>query len=143
MPKFSPDGKWVAYMADEGNNQWKTYVRPFPAGPGGPWLISAAGSTGITPVWSRVRPELFFLDPKANKIMVADWTATGGSFRADKPRLWSPGSMTTSQYDVDPDGRRVAIAKPRAAVGERYDKAMFVFNAFFDELRRVAPATKK
>ena len=143
MPKFSPDGKWMAYMADDGNNQWKTYVRPFPAGPGGPWLISAAGSPGIIPIWSRVRPELFFLDPKANKIMVTDWTATGDSFHADKPRLWSPGSGATTQYDVDPDGKRVAIAKSRVPAGERYDKAVFVFKNFFDELRRVAPAAKK
>ena len=42
MPRFSPDGRWVAYVSDESNTS-QVYVRPFP-GPGGRVQVSAAGA---------------------------------------------------------------------------------------------------
>jgi Tol biopolymer transport system component len=141
-PMFSPDGQWIAYVSDESGQQ-QTYVRPF-QGPGGKQLISVG--LGVFPVWSIARHELFFQDPAVNKIMVAAYTTEGASFHADKPRLWSPsGYLPLVQgrvYDVHPDGKRVVISKPSDAAGERRDNVVLVFN-FFDELRRIAPATTR
>jgi serine/threonine-protein kinase len=55
-PRFSPDGKWIAYVSDEsGRND--VYVQPFP-GPGPKWLVSTDG--GLDPLWSQTGHELFY-----------------------------------------------------------------------------------
>ena len=51
-PAFSPDGRWIAYEADD------IYVSPFP-GPGATVRISSEG--GSTPQWSATSKELLFL----------------------------------------------------------------------------------
>ena len=51
-PMFSPDGRWLAYQAND-TGRFEVYVRPFP-GPGGKWLISTDG--GTTPTWSPNAP---------------------------------------------------------------------------------------
>jgi hypothetical protein len=46
-------------------------------------------------------------------------------------------------FDLHPDGERFAVAAmPETQTTTKSDKVVFVFN-FFDELRRIAPATKK
>ena len=88
-PAFSPDGRWLAYQSDESGN-FEVYVRPFP-GPGGKWQVSTGG--GLDPKWSRNGKELFYRTVDS-KIMVVTYTASGDSFHADKPQLWSPGQFT-------------------------------------------------
>ena len=118
------------------------YVRPFP-GPGGTWLISTAG--GITPTWSRTRRELLYRSPE-NQLMVAAYTASGDSFRAEKPRLWAEGYIgpQTGQrsFDLHPDGERVAVAPELGSFDRPQDRLVVIFN-FFDELRRMAAPTAK
>ena len=79
--------------------------------------------------------------------MVATYTATGDSFRADKPQLWSPGQFAdfgpgTYAFDVHPDGERAAVLKvPGTEQAAEVNKVSFIFN-FFDELRRkLAPGS--
>lgn len=44
-PRFSPDGRWIAYLSDEsGRNE--VYVQPYP-GPGGKWQLSTDGGTEV------------------------------------------------------------------------------------------------
>ena len=140
-PMFSPDGRWIAYISSEsGRNE--IYVRPFP-GPGGKWQISA--DAGDDPTWSRVRPELFFANGNTLQLMVSSYTATGDSFRADKPRLWSDTTFEgrprppSRDLDLHPDGQRFAIAPiVRSDSVVEKDHVVLVQN-FFSELRRVAP----
>ncbi len=138
---FSPDGRWLAYGSDESGNS-EVYVRPFP-GPGGKWQISTGG--GLLPRWSRSSKE-FFYRTTDSKIMVATYTATGDSFHADKPQLWSPGQFTGrgpgSNFDVHPDGKRFAVLKaPATGETSPVNKVSFIFN-FFDELRHKVPPGK-
>ncbi len=42
-PRFSPDGRWLAYVSDESGRQ-EIYVQSYP-GPGGKWQISTEGGT--------------------------------------------------------------------------------------------------
>jgi len=141
QPAFSPDGRWLAYTSvDTGNPE--IYVRPFP-GPGSQWQISSSG--GQWPTWSRNGRELFFRQNE--KIMVVRYSAVGHSFRADKPELWSEVPITNRgpqrNFDLHPDGKRFVILKVPASAGEeKRDKVVFILN-FFDELRRVAPRSKK
>jgi serine/threonine-protein kinase len=140
-PKFSPDGRWLAYESNE-SGRVEVYVRPFP-GPGGKWQVSTDG--GNVPMWSRAGRELFYrgLD---ESIMVAPYTDDGESFRADKPRFWSEGRLSVRSntqrrnFDLHPDGQRVAvIGAPQGQSEIKRDKVVFILN-FFDYLRRIAPA---
>jgi Tol biopolymer transport system component len=131
-PKFSPDGRWIAYTSNESGRE-EVYVRPFP-GPGGKWPISSGG--GHFPIWSPTRPELFY--GHEGQIMVTGFVVDGEVFRADKPRLWSEGRyVSRGPFDLHPDGERFAIAAPAPLRdGARPDHLTFVFN-FFEELRRL------
>jgi serine/threonine protein kinase/Tol biopolymer transport system component len=139
-PAFSPDGRWLAYASNE-SGIFEVYVRPFP-GPGGKWQVSTGG--GGYPRWSPDGKELFYrtLDIK---IMAVTYVASGDSFHADKPQLWSPGQFSgvgagTSNFDVHPDGKRFVVLK---TLGTEQDAAVnkvnFIFN-FFDELRSKFPS---
>jgi hypothetical protein len=71
----------------------------------------------------------------------------GDSFRAEKPRQWSPGLApprgANRTFDLHPDGQRVAVLKAsEQQAEEKRDKVVFIEN-FFEELRRVAPATTR
>jgi len=141
-PAFSPDGRWLAYMSTE-SGSFEVYIRPFPS-PGGKWQISTGG--GGYPKWSRNGKELFYRT-QDNKIMAVTYTASGNSFSADKPQLWSPGQFTDrgfgfSNFDLHPDGKRFAVLKaPGTEQAAAVNKVSFVFN-FFDELRRKVPPGK-
>jgi Tol biopolymer transport system component len=142
-PAFSPDGRWIAYISAESGNA-QIYVRPFP-GPGGKWQISTGG--GRFPKWSRNGKELFYRT-EDSRIMVATYSASGDSFRADKPRAWSPGQFTNfqggiSNFDLHPDGKRFAVLRSHnTEQPSAVNKIDFIFN-FFDELRQRVPAGTK
>ena len=142
-PMFSPDGKWIAYLSNEsGRNE--VYVRPFP-GPGGKWQVSTGAADD--PTWSRKRPELFFATQEL-RMMVATYSNEVGSFRVDKPTVWSEGRFTarprppSRDLDIHPDGERFVVAPGTDQTASKQDKVVFIFN-FFDELRRVAPVSKR
>jgi Tol biopolymer transport system component len=140
---FSPDGKWLAYISNE-SGQNEVYARPFP-GPGGKWQISTDG--GSNPLWSRTRPELFYV--RDQRIMHATYAVDRDSFHADRPRQLSETSLsslrlgnTLRMLDLHPDGQRFAVAPRSEASAVKQDKVVFIFN-FFAELRRIAPTTRK
>jgi Tol biopolymer transport system component len=139
-PAFSPDGRWLAYMAAE-SGVIDVFVRPFP-GPGGKWQVSTGG--GMTPTWSPNGHELFY--GVNGQITVAAFTADRDTFRAEKSRLWSEARYQTRgpnrMFDLHPDGERFALMPAlQAPVGAKLDKVVFIFN-FFDELRRIAPVKR-
>jgi serine/threonine protein kinase/Tol biopolymer transport system component len=141
-PAFSSDGRWLAYTSNESGN-FEVYVRPFP-GPGGKWQVSTGG--GGYPKWSRNGKELFYRTPDS-KIMGVTYSASGDSFRADKPQLWSPGQFTdvgldNYNFDVHPDGKRFAVLKASSTDQNAVvSKVSFIFN-FFDEISRKVPPGK-
>ena len=140
-PMFSPDGRWLAYMSHP-SGSIEVHVRPFP-GPGGNWQISTGG--GGLPTWSPTRHELYY--GMNGHIMVAGFSADGHTFRAERARLWSEVRYqtrgTSRMFDLHPDGERFALApSAQAPVGAPLDKVVFIFN-FFEELRRVAPVTRR
>jgi serine/threonine-protein kinase len=136
---FSPDGRWLAYMSNEGGGP-EVYVRPFP-GPGGKWQIST--TSGRHPVWSRTANELFYQNVDGS-IWVATYLVEEGSFRAEKPREWAPERPLPlhpafRSFDLHPDGKRFAVLRtPAEEAAARRDHVVFILNVF-DELRRLAP----
>ena len=136
-PKFSPDGRWLAYVSDE-SGQGEVYVRAFP-GPGGKWQVSTGG--GGDPKWSRSRPEILYAGAD-DRIMVVPYTVPGNSFRPGKQARWSdslmmPRAFPRGAFDLHPDGDRVAVQLESETSGaDASDSVVFITN-FFDELRRL------
>jgi Tol biopolymer transport system component/predicted Ser/Thr protein kinase len=142
-PVFSPDGHWIAYVSNQ-SGRGEIYVQPYP-GPGARVQVSADG--GGAPEWSNNGKELFFSTLSFDQIMVTTYTAADGTFRAGKPRLWSPGQFTNIRngisFALHPDGKRFAVLKAdkAEATPPPINKITFILN-FFDELRGKATAAK-
>ena len=140
VPRFSPDGHWMAYLSNEsGRNE--IYVRPFP-GPGAKLQISVDG--GTEPAWNPTGRELFFRD--GDKMMVVE-IALQPTLTASKPRVLFEGQFLASpatkpNYDVSRDGQRFLMVKAGAAGEAAPTQINVVFN-WFEELKRLVPAVKK
>ena len=96
VAKFSPDGRFVAYLSDEsGRNE--VYFRPFPGGDG-KWQVS--GNGGAQPRWSKDGKELFYVE-RDTLMTVA--VATTPSFTSGAvTRLFQDANLsgTVPHYDV-------------------------------------------
>jgi len=140
VPRFSPDGRWLAYISNE-SGRYEVYVQPYP-GPGGKWQISTDG--GTEPVWNRNGRELFYRS--GDKMMAVD-IATQPSFVAGKPRMlfqgqYVPTNGTFPFYDVSPDGQRFLMLKPSEQSGAAPTQINVVLN-WFEELKQKVPTGKK
>jgi hypothetical protein len=108
-------------------------------------VITAQVVDFVQPVWSRNGKELFYWS--GEQIWVASYTGQEGSFRVEKPRVWSPGRVAwragSAWFDPHPDGKRFAVVAAASEETEvRRDKVVFITN-FFDELHRIAPPAKR
>lgn len=104
---FSPDGRWIAYVSNEGG-QTDVYVQSFP-GPGAKSQVSRDG--GSHPVWRADGRELFYLG--ADGTMMAVPVGAGRSFDAGVPQaLFSTNAwrLTANQvYGVTKDAQRFLV----------------------------------
>ena len=78
--RFSPDGKWVAYVSNQSGRP-ELFVVPF-AGGAEPIRVSKDG--GGEPDWNADGGELYFLSPD-NRLMSVRFTVTAGTFKAAVP----------------------------------------------------------
>ncbi len=111
--RFSPDGRFVAYMSNE-SGRGEIYVRPFIEGGGGAgsgqWQVSTAG--GISPVWRADGAELYYVAPEGT-LMAAPIRVRGAELLPGapvplfRPRISRGGADVGigPQYDVSRDGR--------------------------------------
>jgi Tol biopolymer transport system component len=110
--RFSPDGRWLAYMSDE-SGRMEIYVAAFPE-PGGRWQISTEG--GRTPRWRRDGRELFYVSA-GSKLMSVE-VKPGSSFEAGHPRALFdapyrvPGRLGLPGFDVSADGQKFLFVTP-------------------------------
>jgi hypothetical protein len=72
--------------------------------------------------------------------MAARYTVTGGSFRADTPRPWSPLTYN-GPFALHPDGRRMVIRDPSEQSNPVQDHVVFVSN-FVDSLNAIASGVR-
>ena len=107
--RFSPDGRWVAYVSNESGN-YEIYVQSFPR-PAQAIRISSEG--GMDPRWRQDGRELFFVSSDG-RFMAAD-VKSDGSFSAGlpKPLFRFSGNVQTTRrsYWPGPDGQRFLVMK--------------------------------
>ena len=93
LPRFSPDGKWVAYTSDESGKP-EIYVQPYPKSDTGKKRISVGG--GKNPAWSPDGRTLFYT---AVNVML------GGSPRSYhflSPRMMEAQIQTEPDFEYKP-----------------------------------------
>jgi hypothetical protein len=109
-PAFSPNGRWVAYNADD-TGRHEIYIKAFPP-TDARWQISTAG--GVQPRWRGDGRELYVVTPDG--AMMAVDIGGAAAIEAGPPReLFRTGlsvSPVTDQYAVSHDGKRFLIMRP-------------------------------
>jgi len=118
-PKFSPDGKWIAYSSTE-SGRAEVYAQSWP-GAGPKIQISTEG--GTDPLWSTDSGELFYRD--GDKMMVSKvafetklivskpvllWT---GHYSAGMSSSCGVPGPTSANYDVTADGQRFLMIRDK------------------------------
>ena len=138
---ISPDGKWIAYDAREGERP-EIYVRPFPNINDSRVQISQGG--GLFPAWSRTGKELFYVSgstgqPDRPLVAVPVKPARGTTFDWEKGvPLFNVGPyMRGGQrpYDVSPDGTRFIVVGDAVAPTAVSRTTMRYVTNWFEELR--------
>ncbi len=129
-PQLSPDGRWLAYVADESGRS-EVYVRSFPI-PGRRWLVSTNG--GSEPLWAHSGKELFFISDDDQ--MVRAEVATGAEFSVgDRTALFSVSQFiiirSHTSYDISLDDSRFLMIE--RAGGRTAD--LIVVQNFVEELK--------
>jgi serine/threonine-protein kinase len=130
-PRFSPDGKWMAYVSDESGRE-EVYVRSFP-GPGS--RVQASSGGGVEPVWSHDGGRIYYRN--GQKVIEADLGAGPTlSVTARRPAftltsLQSESARSGPTYDLTRDGRRIIFAQPAGEEAE-----LVVVLNWFTEVRR-------
>jgi serine/threonine protein kinase len=107
--RFSPNGKWMAFVSDE-TGDYQVYVTAYP-GPGPTVAVSTKG--GLSPIWSADGRELFFrlgskmLEGRMSSAQPLGFSAPVELF--DGP--YTLDLMGHQREDVAPDGRRFLMVE--------------------------------
>ena len=107
--RFSPDGKWMAFVSDE-TGEYQVYVTAYP-GPGPTVAVSTKG--GLSPIWSADGRELFFR--LGTKVLAARMSSPPPlGFSAPVELFDGPYTldlMGHQREDVASDGRRFLMVE--------------------------------
>lgn len=121
-PRFSPDGKWVAYSASAEGAPGQVYVKQFPEAAG---RVQVSVTGGSSPMWSPDGQTLYYLDPEN---LVAARVSTSGSFKVVSRVALFKNSFAASDrhsnFDVSPSGRDFMMVQESA----EESKAIVVVN---------------
>ena len=133
VPRFSPDGRYVAYISNE-SGESEVYVQRFPAG-GRRVTVSSNGGTKVR--WSRDGKELFYVE---GQTLVAVSVSSGSSFSVGSAtRLFEhPGlrpGINYAPYDVSADGQRFILAEPVGEGAEALEPSIRVVQNWYEEFR--------
>jgi Tol biopolymer transport system component len=105
-PRFSPDGRWIAYDSDESGTR-EVYVA-LTEGAGEKKRISPSG--GRAPRWSRDGKELFYAAPDDSIVAVP--VTSGASLQAGPGASLFRLETGIRNFDVSPDGSRFLVTTP-------------------------------
>jgi dipeptidyl aminopeptidase/acylaminoacyl peptidase len=110
--RYSPDGRWVAYVSDESGRP-EVLIRTM-TGPGQRVVVSNQG--GDQPVWQRDGTAIFYVtsDGALHRVSI---TAAGSRLELGRPRRVNVPAFPTAHhwgtaYDVSADGSRAYLHTP-------------------------------
>jgi len=138
---FSPDGRYVAYTADE-DGQREVYIRAYPRA-GGRIPVSVGGGQQV--MWAPTG-EIFYRNDAGDRLMVVSVT-TKPTLRVGVPRevlntpfSVNPGLAPRPLYDVTADGRRFLTMQDAADGSEKPSvPRLIVVQHWLEELKRLVP----
>lgn len=139
----SPDGRWLAYEANNSGSRFEITVRPFPDVNSGNWQVSTAG--GTRPLWARDGRELFYVAPGGALMRVAvapgkAWGATTPTLVVKAGYMTSPGGFFGRTYDISLDGQRFLMIKEGGDADQRAAlPSLIVVLNWVEELKRLVP----
>jgi len=142
-PRFSPDGRWIAYTSRGRADLGKVYVEPFPAtGEKHELFIAGVAPAPHKVVWSPRGDELFYI-PRFREFEVVSVT-TKPTFSFGKampvPRPFTTGSPNArTSFDIMPDGRFVAITLPGNTLLAPLPTQIHIVLNWFEELKARVP----
>jgi hypothetical protein len=108
LAHVSPDGKWMAYVSDQGGRD-EIWVRAFPEGAAD---IQVSQEGGTEPVWAPDGGTLYYRDRTGSRISAVPVTmGSVPQFGAPVVRVgnYHPGLTWTRSYDIRPDGRALLL----------------------------------
>ena len=113
---FSPDGKWVVYLATDKTGARNVFVEPFPRN----GVKYPIGSGIWHPLWSADGKRLFYRGSGGREYVVS--IATTPSFSISNPELLAASSFQSRgrverEYDVTRDGRFLGIVTATESPG--------------------------
>jgi serine/threonine protein kinase len=114
LARFSPDGRWVAYVSNE-SGRAEVYVRAFTGTPpSSPPENSVAQlqvslSGGLFPAWSHDGKELYWVGPDG-RMMAATLTQAGKTLQPGPPLALFQSRINGGGLDVNTGGRQFDVA---------------------------------
>jgi Tol biopolymer transport system component len=106
-PRFSPDGRWLAYSSGE-SGRGEVFVQGFPEARAR-WQVSNQG--GTAPHWRRDGKELYYLAADG-QLMAVIVKANAAGLAFDPPHAMFPFPAEAFSFDVTPDGQRILALLP-------------------------------
>jgi serine/threonine-protein kinase len=102
-PKFSPDGRWIAYESDE-TGRFEVFVAAYP-GPGRKWQVSDSG--GAFPMWRRDGREIVY----RNRDLLMSVKVSGQSgLETDRPQQLLKLPPYTGYVAMTPSANRFLVS---------------------------------
>ncbi len=142
-PRFSPDGRWLAYSSNESGTD-EVYVVPFP-GKGAKFQISAGG--GALPFWAESGKELYFLtNVGRNRRRVAGSQVMSVRIHGTAPFDYSSERTvvalppSSAVADITPDGQRFVVSQFQTNIQGQTD--LTVVLEWFEDLKRKMLVTR-
>jgi hypothetical protein len=86
-------------------------------------------------VWSPNKHDLLY--QSGDQIMAVSYTVKGDTFVPEKPRVWLAKLDGATGWDLNPDGKRVAVITPASTSETEHEIVMW--QNFFDYLRQRVP----
>jgi Tol biopolymer transport system component len=107
-PRFSPDGRWVAYSSDESGNP-ALYVTAFP-GPGGKYQIASDPEESLRAQWGPGGKEIYYL-ARDSSMKAVTVIPRGAALEIGAPRPLFKAPSSVSFWLLDREGKRFLLGR--------------------------------